>query len=312
MIPLPKRPKIQEQDSNTTIFALEGLYPGYGLTLGNALRRILLSSLGGAAITSMKIEGVTHEFTTIPGVVEDGILVMLNLKKVRFQMTGDGPVKTTLKVKGDKEAKASDFNLPSQLEVVNGDQKIATLTDKKASLEIEVEVNNGLGYEPAERRGSSSEEGVIDLDALYSPVTRVAFKVEDMRVGKRTDFDRLLLEVETDGRMTPREVYVQAVEILQNQVDMLGFEKEVEPKKEKKAKKEKAPKKAEKKSSADLTLKDLGLPARIITILGESKIKSVAGLIARTEENIVGLDGVGPKSVEEIKKALKKKKLSLK
>ncbi len=215
MIPLPLKPKVSKEEKNKAIFELESLYPGYGVTIGNSLRRILLSSLEGTAVTQMKIKGVSHEFSTIPGVMEDAVNIMLNLKQLRFKIFSQEPQKALLKIKGEKETKGSDFELPSQLELINKDAHIATLTDKSSQLEIEIQVEKGIGYVSREtRKKERAEIGTISLDAIFTPVRRVSFKVENMRVGERTDFDRLFLEVETDGIISPREAFFQASEIL--------------------------------------------------------------------------------------------------
>jgi len=215
MIPLPLQPKIIEKKGNFARFEIEGLYPGYGVTVGNSLRRVLLSSLPGAAITQMKIKGVPHEFSTIPGVLEDVILIMQNLKQLRFKIFTDEPQKATLKVKGEKEVKGSDFELPAQAELVNKDCHIATLTDKKAELEMEIQIEKGLGYSPREaRKKEKLEIGAIPVDAIFTPTKRVSYKIENMRVGERTDFDRLFLEIETDGTISPEEAVFLASDIL--------------------------------------------------------------------------------------------------
>jgi DNA-directed RNA polymerase subunit alpha len=222
MIPLPKAPKIIKKEKNKATFEIEALYPGYGVTIGNALRRVLLSSLEGAAVTQMKIKGVPHEFTTIPGVLEDVVTIMLNLKQLRFKMIGEEPQRATLKIKGEKEVKGADFELPAQLELVNPDCHIATLTSKNAKLEMEILVEKGVGYLPRERkRKEKLEIGVIPVDAIFTPVKRVAMRTENMRVGERTDFDRLFLEIETDGTITPEEAFLKACEILINQFSFL-------------------------------------------------------------------------------------------
>jgi len=215
MISLPLQPKIIEKKGNRAIFQIEALYPGYGVTIGNSLRRVLLSSLAGAAVTRVKITGIQHEFSTIPGVLEDVIEIILNLKQLRFKLFTSEPQKAKLKVKGEKEVKASDFELPSQVEVVNKTAHIATLTSKSAELEMEIQIEKGLGYQPREARNEEKLEiGEISLDAIFTPVKRVSYKIENMRVGERTDFDRLNLEVETDGQITPEEAFGQASEIL--------------------------------------------------------------------------------------------------
>jgi DNA-directed RNA polymerase subunit alpha len=238
MIPLPQKPKIIKKEKNTAIFEIEALYPGYGVTIGNALRRVLLSSLEGAAVTEMKIKGVSHEFSTIPGVLEDVVTIMLNLKQLRFKMIGNEAQRATLKVKGEKEVKGADFELPAQLELVNPDCHIATLTSKTAKLEMEILVEKGVGYLPRERkRREKLEIGVIPVDAIFTPVKRVAMRTENMRVGERTDFDKLFLEIETDGTVTPEEAFLKACEILINQ---FSFLKENLEKHEEKAKRKKA------------------------------------------------------------------------
>lgn len=215
MIPLPNNPKIVKKEKNKALIEIEALYPGYGVTIGNSLRRVLLSSLEGAAITQMKIKGVSHEFSTIPGVLEDVIQIMLNLKKLRFKMVGEEPLKATLKVKGEREIKGADFELPSQVELVNPDCHIATLTEKKAQLEMEIQIEKGIGYLARERRKKEKLPiGTILIDAIFTPVKRVSFRVENMRVGERTDFDRLFLEIETDGTISPVEAFVKACEVL--------------------------------------------------------------------------------------------------
>ncbi|PIR71945.1 MAG: DNA-directed RNA polymerase subunit alpha [Candidatus Nealsonbacteria bacterium CG10_big_fil_rev_8_21_14_0_10_36_228] len=223
MIPLPLQPKIIEKKGNYARFEIEALYPGYGVTIGNSLRRILLSSLEGAAVTQMKMKNVPHEFSTIPGVLEDVILIMLNLKQMRFRLYTQEPQKGFLKVKGEKEVKGSDFELPSQVELVNPDCHIATLTQKSSELEMEIQIEKGIGYSPKEARGREKLEiGTIPIDAIFTPVKRVAFQVENMRVGERTDFDRLFLEVETDGTISPEAAFSQTSEILVKHFSLLA------------------------------------------------------------------------------------------
>jgi len=215
MIPLPSQPKIIKKEKNKAVFEIEALYPGYGVTIGNSLRRVLLSSLSGAAVTQMKIKGISHEFSTIPGVLEDVILIIQNLKQLRFKIFTDQAQKGILKTKGEKEIQGSDFELPAQVELVNKDCKVATLTDKRAELEMEIQIEKGTGYSPREaRKKEKIEIGQIPVDAIFTPVRRVSFRVENMRVGERTDFDRLFLEIETDGTISPDEAFFQASDIL--------------------------------------------------------------------------------------------------
>lgn len=212
---LPKSPKIIKKDANRAIFEIENCYPGYGMTLGNAFRRVLLSSLPGAAITAVKIKGVDHEFSTIPHVLEDAIQIILNLKQVRFKLALEEPVTLTLKVKGEKEVKASDIKLTSDVEIVNKDAHIATLTDKRAELEMEIDVDFGLGYITVEQRKKDKlPVGYIAIDAVFSPLKRANYEVENMRVGDRTDFNRLKIDIETDGSVTPEEAFQEASKIL--------------------------------------------------------------------------------------------------
>ncbi len=222
--------KVSETDKEG-IFEIEGLYAGYGLTLGNALRRVLLSSLPGAAITQVKIKGVSHEFTTLEGVKEDMVEIALNLKKARFRIHTDEPQVLTLRVKGEKEITASDIETNAQVDLITPDAKIATLTSKSAELDMEITVEKGLGYVPVEsRRSEKLPIGVIALDALFSPVSKVNFVVENMRVGERADYNRLRLIIETDGSLTPSSALRKASNILQDHfVKISGVEvKEVE------------------------------------------------------------------------------------
>jgi len=254
MISYPKKPQIVEQKDNWAKFQIEDLYPGYGITVGNSLRRVLLSSLQGAAITQMKIANVPHEFSTIPGVLEDVILIMQNLKEVRFKIHGDESQVGTLKIKGQKEVKASDFKLSSEAELISDKCHIATLTSKTAELDLEVKIEKGVGYVPREtRKKEKLEIGAILLDAIFSPVQKVSFMVESMRVGDRTDFDRLFLEIETDGSMTPENALNQASEILVKHFSL--FEIEEIKRNEKKAVKEKAPAKNKKEKKKTVKVK---------------------------------------------------------
>lgn len=224
------------------VFEIEGLYNGYGLTLGNALRRTLFSSLPGAAITQVKIKGVDHEFSTIPNVLEDVVEICLNLKKIRFRIFTDEPQTLTLKVKGEKEVLAGDIETSSQIEVITPDVHIATLSAKSADFELELKVEKGLGYVPVEsRKFEKLSIGTIALDSLFSPVVKVNFTVENMRVGDRTDYNKLKIEIKTDGSITPSSALHKAGNILKDHFDKLSklevMEVPVEAKKEVKEKK---------------------------------------------------------------------------
>ncbi len=203
------------EDVKVGVFAIEGLYRGYGLTVGNALRRVLLSSLPGSAITRFKVKGVKHEFTAIPGVVEDVVEIGLNLKKVRFHFYASEPQVLTLKVKGEKEVTAGDINGTVDVSVANPDLHIATLTSKDAEFDIEITVEKGLGYVPVEsQKLEKLPIGTIALDAIFSPISNVNFTIENMRVGDRTDYNKILLQVETDGTVSPSRAIHKAADIL--------------------------------------------------------------------------------------------------
>ena len=206
--------KISETDKEG-IFYIEGLYTGYGLTLGNALRRVLLSSLPGAAITKIKIKGVSHEFSTIEGMKEDVVEFILNLKKVRFKFNADEPQILSLKVKGENEIKAGDIHSTPLAEVINKDLYLATLTSKNTELEAELTVEKGLGYSSIEsRKNEKLVIGDIMIDAVFSPIEKVNFEVENMRVGEKTDYNRLKLEIKTDGSILPSEALKKACYVL--------------------------------------------------------------------------------------------------
>jgi DNA-directed RNA polymerase subunit alpha len=250
MISLPLSPKIIKKNKNQSVFQIEGLYPGYGVTIGNTLRRVLLSSLTGAAVTEVKIKGVQHEFSTIPGVLEDVIMITQNIKNLRFKIFEGDVQKAQLKVKGEKEVKGSDLKLPSQVKLANPDLHIATLTNSKAEIEMEIQIEKGLGYEPKDqRKKKKSEIGVITLDAIFTPIKSVSFQIENMRVGDRTDYDRLSLEVETDGTVTPEEAFLEACQILTKHFSIFVEAPAIKPEKPIE-KKEKEPKKKQKKTAA--------------------------------------------------------------
>ena len=248
-ITLPTPPKIKEQSENRAVFEIEGLYPGYGVTVGNALRRALYSSLPGAAITKVKIKGAPHEFSTLPGVAEDVLEITLNLKQISIKFHGDEPQSATIKVKGAREVTAADIEAPSQVEVVGKDAHIATLTSKDAKFELELVIEPGLGYVPVEQQGKGGAEiGGIPLDAIFTPMRKVNFWIENMRVGDRTDFNRLSLEIVTNGTITPQEALEYATNLLVDHFKISGqFDTNVKKSAVKKAKP--AAKKAVKKTT---------------------------------------------------------------
>ena len=308
-IPLPQRPKFTASGENSGKFEILGCYPGYGTTLGNALRRVLISSLEGIAITSVKIKGATHEFSTIKGVMEDIVQIILNLKKVRFKMHGDETAKASLKSKKEGKIVAKDIKTSSNLEVVNPEQVIATVTDKKTELEMEFEINRGLGYVPVEQQEKENKEiGAIAIDAVYTPVRRVNYEVENMRVGKRTDYDKITLEIITDGSISPQEAFSKATQILVDQFSTLlsisekeeEIKEEVEKKEEMKEVKEKV---LESPEEIEVnTFKNLS--TRTLNVLEANKIRKMKDILKKTEEELENLEGMGKKGIKEIKKTI--------
>ena len=296
MISLPSKPKVVEQSENRAVFEIDSLYPGYGVTVGNSMRRVLLSSLSGAAVTKVKIAEANHEFSVIPGVLEDVITIIQNLKRLRFRLHSEEPQVATLTIKGEKEIKASDLKIPSQLEIVNPEMLIATTTNSKATLSMEMEVSAGVGYSPLEERKEEKLEiGQIVLDAIFTSIRKVNFHVENMRVGKRTDFDRLFLEIETDGIITPEKAFSDAAQILVAHFSLFLESEEV------------VEEVAEEKSEKELKVDDLEISDRIKNILKENKIKSVKGIIKKGEKGLLNIKGMGEKAVEEIQEEMKKK-----
>lgn len=242
MLQIPEQIKVLAKEGSKATFEISPLMPGYGATIANPLRRVLLSSLEGAAITSVKIKGIDHEFSSIPGVLEDIIEVILNVKKIRFKLHGDGPVKLSLEVKAERAVTAADIKLTSDVELINDDQHIATITDKKMGLSMELEIEKGIGYVPVEQRQKEKLAiGVIAVDAIFSPVKLVNFKIENVRVGQRIDFNKVVMEIETDGSVEPEEALKKSSEILMDHFKLISEVKTEEP--ESKPKKKVAKKK---------------------------------------------------------------------
>lgn len=222
------------EDENKGVFEIEGLFRGYGLTVGNALRRVLLSSLPGAAITRFTVKGAGHEFTTIPGMVEDVVELGLNLKQVKFAFHADGPQELHLKFKGEGEVTAKDITDNAQVRVMNPDLHIATLSTKGADLDIILTVEKGLGYVPVEaQKGDRLPVGTIALDAVFSPVVNVNYTVENMRVGDRTDYNRVRIDIETDGTISPSSALHKAANVLMDHLKKVSEIEVVQNKEEK-------------------------------------------------------------------------------
>jgi len=306
---LPSKPRIISEDGFSGVYEIDGLYPGYGHTLGNSLRRIILSSLPGAAITSVKIDGVPHEFSTKEGVKEDVVTILLNLKKVRFALSTDESQTVSLSAKGVTEVTAADIKVPGQVEILNKDQHIAALTDKNSKLDIEMTVEKGLGYVPKDvLQKDKVEIGTIALDAIFAPIRRVNYEVEGMRVGERTDYNRLKISIETDGTLTPREALEDSIGIMIKQLKAIVGFKEEEVAEEVPEVVEEEAEKEEKVSIDTEALKtridSLDLSTRTLNALTDANIRTIGGLARKKEEDILSLEGLGQKGVQEIKRAL--------
>jgi DNA-directed RNA polymerase subunit alpha len=292
--------KKEKEDKNKGVFVIEPLEQGYGHTLGNALRRVLLTSMPGAAITFVKIAGVRHQFTTLEGLKEDIVELILNLKKVRVKYQGKKPIKVKLEATGPGEVTAKKIKVPAGVEIANPDSVIANLADKKAKLSVEMTIETGLGYSPFEER-KTDVLGVIPVDASFSPVIRVNYKVEATRVGRLTNYDRLVLELETDGTIAPLEAVKEAAKVL-----IAYFKQIVEPKVPKK-KIEEQP--AISHETLRLTVQELNLPTRIVNALENAGYKTVADLIAANKKEIAKVRNLGSKSLKVIEIALKEKEV---
>ncbi len=315
-ISLPREPKIKQLDKNRAVFEVENCYPGYGVTLGNALRRVLLSSLPGVAVVGVKIKGAQHEFSTLPFVLEDIIEIILNLKRVRFKIVGEDKAKLELKIKGKKDVTAADIKVPGNVEVITPDQHLATLSDKKSELEMSIEIEKGLGFVPVEnRQGEKLEIGSIAVDAIFTPIKKVNVEVENMRVGDRTDFNKLIVDIETDGSLEPKEAFEQAAKIMVEQFGIFTKAKPEEALKITAAKVKEAP--AKKESGEEEIMKtkveDIKqLSARTVKALQNAGIKTLGGLAKKKISSLSTLEGLGDKSIKEIEKALKKSGLEIK
>lgn len=313
---LPKAPKLVKQISqNHAVFEIEELYPGFGLTIGNALRRVMLSSLPGAAIVSVKIKDVSHEFSTIPGVIEDVVEIILNLKQIRFKIHSIEPQTVTLKVKGEREATGKDIKLSSQVEIMNPNAHIATLSLKNASLEMEMKIEKGLGYSGVESRESKKQEiGGIAVDAIFTPIRMINYKVEDMRVGDKTNYNRLIFDIETDGTITPQQALVDASNILIDHYKIIASGVTKAKSEEREMEQENIKKESKKEETDVLKTKveDLKLSNRTQNILIDNHLKNVGGIVKMSEQDLMELEGLGDKAIKEIKKTLGKLGLTLK
>jgi DNA-directed RNA polymerase subunit alpha len=295
----PALASIDEHSATSATFAIEPLHAGYGNTLGNSLRRVLLSSIEGAAIVAFRIEGATHEFTTVPGVKEDVVDIMLNLKNVRLKVHSDQPVELRLEKKGAGPITAGDIKTTADVEVINKDQVIATIDDPKKSVLIDLVVEAGRGYRTIEQ---SSEDrlhsDMIALDAVFSPVLRVRYKVDNTRVGQETNLDKLLLTVDTDGTLSPREAFEEAAAVLVNQYTALAGSTTVES----------APALGQTNddevSELNTSIEELNLTARTANALINNDIRTVHDLVTLSEQDLRELKGFGSKALDEVKDKL--------
>jgi DNA-directed RNA polymerase subunit alpha len=301
----PTLSNIQDHAGTSATFTVEPLHTGYGMTLGNSLRRVLLSSISGAAVTAFKIEGVTHEFTTVPGVKEDVVQIMLALKGIRFRIYSQEPQTLRIVKKGKGEVTAKDIQTNADVEIVNPAHHIATIDDDKASVIMDLVVETGRGYRTIDESAAKKASDMIALDAIFSPVLRVRYKVENTRVGQMTDLDKLLLTVDTDGSISPRDAFEEASAILVNQYTALAGQTRVEAP---------APLTAGLGATAEddgdeppalmTPIEDLNLSARTTNALINNDIHTLKDLFSLSDAELRDLKGFGSKALDEVKEKL--------
>lgn len=307
LIHTPTLAGVVDHTDTSATFTIEPLHTGYGMTLGNSLRRVLLSSISGAAVTGFRIEGVSHEFTTVPGVKEDVVAILLNLKGVRFKIFSDEPQTIRLSKKGKGIVKAKDLQLNADVELVNPDHVIATIDDAKGSIEGELFVETGRGYRALDEQGTDKKStDMIMLDALFTPVLRVRYKVENTRVGQITDLDRLLLTVETDGSITPREAFEEAAAILVNQYNALAGQTKVEAGASLTGStaSDDTPDETDEPAELMTSIEDLNLSARTTNALINNDIQTIKDLLSLSEAELRDLKGFGNKALDEVKEKM--------
>jgi DNA-directed RNA polymerase subunit alpha len=293
--------EVRERRDNYAKFVIEPLERGFGITLGNALRRVLLSSIPGAAVTYMKIDGVLHEFSTIPGMVEDTIALMLNLKGLPVKLNSDEPKVLTLSVSGARDVTAADILPDADIEILDPNYRLATLSSKDAKLTMEIGVEKGRGYVMADRqRNVEHMIGLIPLDSIFSPIRKVNFTVDDTRVGQSVDYDRLTVELETNGSITPDDALSTAASIMQEELDLfVSFTNRAEPLPETPP------------NEWDIPVETLNLSVRSFNCLKRAGISKVSELLDLTEDEIMKMRNFGKKSLDEIKQVLAERGLSL-
>lgn len=295
----PTLASVDEHSATSASFVIEPLHTGYGMTLGNSLRRVLLSSIRGAAITAFRVEGVTHEFTTIPGVVEDVVDIMLNVKAVRLRLASDEPVEVSLEKKGAGTITAGDIKLTADVEVVNPDAVVCTIDDPKASIRLHFVVESGRGYRTLEESSNKRlHSDMIALDAFFSPVQRVRYKVENTRVGQNTNLDKLVLTIDTDGSLSPKDAFEEAAAILVNQYTALAGATKVEA----------APSlmggSDESGNKLMMPIEEMNLSARTTNALINNEIRTINDLVTLSETDLRELKGFGSKALDEVKDTL--------
>lgn len=293
--------KPQEKREDYGRFIISPLAQGYGHTLGNSLRRVLLTVLEGAAVTEIEIKGIKHQFSTIPGVSEDVVEIILNLKRIRLKFEGKEPVKMTLKAKGPGEIKAGEVKTPPQVKIINKDLVLATLNDKKTKLEIKMKVEKGSGYVPCEDR-KTEKMGVIPIDSVFTPVTRVNYRVEETRVGRMTNLDKLTIEIWTNGTIDPLEAIKVAARNLVSYFLQI-YEPKAAPVSEKEVNSSLP------EETLKMTIEELELPVRVTNALLREGIKNLSELLSFSKTRLLKIKNLGTKSVSLIEKKLKEKGL---
>jgi len=300
----PTLSKIDDHSSSSATFAVEPLHTGYGMTLGNSIRRVLLSSISGAAITAFKVEGATHEFTTVPGIKEDVVDMMLNLKGIRFRVYSDEPQTLRIVKKGKGAVTAKDIQVNADVEVVNPSHVIATVDDDKATFTMDLVVETGRGYRSIDESAAKKASDMIALDAIFSPVLRVRYKVENTRVGQVTNLDKLLLTVETDGTITPRDAFEEASAILVNQYTALAGQTRVEAPAPLLDTNTKLGEDSDVAPALMTPIEDLNLSARTTNALINNEIHTLKDLFSLGDAELRDLKGFGSKALDEVKEKM--------
>ena len=292
---LPKTPTLVEEIApNQATYSIEPLNPGYGVTIANSLRRVMLSSLQGCAVQYFRVKGLPHEFTTIPNVLEDAVEISLNVKALRFSVVGDEPVTLMLKVGGERKVTGADVQTPAGVEVLNKDLHLFTVTDQDASIEMELVVSKGFGYVKAADQDVNNEVGLIAVDSAYTPVIRVSYDVEDMRVGDKTNYNRAVFHITTDGSITPLEALQKSAEILVEQFQALCGEIPAP------VTEEETPEESDELEVSSISVETLDLGQRITKALLSHEITNAAQILQFSKEELLEKKGITEKSLEKI------------